>query len=105
MKKISDFFHYLDTVPFQYSHQENDFNEVFHENLNLRRFSSEGPGISIGDVNNDGLEDVFLTNAQNFKDRLFIQQKDGSFYEIYQEAFEKDSLYEGVDAIFFRCRR
>jgi hypothetical protein len=95
------FFHNLDTVPFQYSHQENDFNEVFRENFIPRRFSSEGPGIAIGDVNNDGLDDVFLTNAQNFKDRLFIQQKSSSFYEMHQEAFEKDSLYEGVAAIFF----
>ena len=49
----------------------------------LNRFGT--PGISIGDVNGDGLDDFFLCQEPGLPNRLFIQQKDGKALELSKE--------------------
>ena len=49
----------------------------------LNRFGT--PGISIGDVNGDGLDDFFLCQEPGLPNRLFIQQKDGQAVESSKE--------------------
>ena len=49
----------------------------------LNRFGT--PGISIGDVNGDGLDDFFLCQEPGLPNRLFIQQKDGNALELSKE--------------------
>ena len=51
-------------------------------------YSKEGPGISVGDVNADGLDDFYIGGATGSFGTFFIQQKTGSFnprgYQIIQ---------------------
>src|SRR5256884_162583 len=64
--------------------------------------SAQGPPLAVGDVNRDGLDDVFIGGAAGVPGRLFIQRKDGSFVESTQGqpwAAEKD--YEDWGALFF----
>ena len=49
----------------------------------LNRFGT--PGISIGDVNGDGLDDFFLCQEPGLPNRLFIQEKDGQVVESSKE--------------------
>ena len=49
----------------------------------LNRFGT--PGISIGDVNGDGLDDFFLCQEPGLPNRLFIQQNDGKALELSKE--------------------
>ena len=49
----------------------------------LNRFGT--PGISIGDVNGDGLDDFFLCQEPGLPNRLFIQEKDGRAVESSKE--------------------
>ena len=49
----------------------------------LNRFGT--PGISIGDVNGDGLDDFFLCQEPGLPNRLFIHQKDGKALELSKE--------------------
>ncbi len=61
-------------------HKEDDFNDYTKDRLLPFMLSREGPAIATGDVNNDGLEDVFIGGAYNGSTgQLLIQQKDGSF--------------------------
>ncbi len=83
-----------------YLHQENDFNEFNREILLPKMFGSEGPALAVGDVNNDGLQDVYIGSSKWKTSALFIQNKNGSFTKSKQPQFTLDSTYEDVDACF-----
>ena len=54
-----------------------------------------GPPIAVGDVNGDGLDDVFIGGAAGVAGKLFIQRKDGSFVESTKgQPWEADKAYE-----------
>ena len=52
-----------------------------------------GLGISIGDFNNDGWDDIYISNDFFEQDYYYINQKDGKFKEMLQEAFGHTSLF------------
>ena len=64
-------------------------------------YSTQGPALASGDVNNDGLEDVFIGAAKDHTSMLFIQNKANQFLPKPQKAFEVLSTSEIVDAVFF----
>ncbi len=59
-----------------------------------------GPHISVTDVNQDGLEDVFIGNAKLKPSQLFIQQSDFSFKSVQEDLFEKHKTAEDLDQAF-----
>ena len=64
--------------------------------------SRQGPPLAVGDVNGDGLDDVFIGGAAGVPGKLFIQRKDGSFVESTQgQPWEADKAYEDWGALFF----
>ena len=83
-----------------YLHEENDFNEFNREILIPKMFGTEGPALAVGDINNDGLDDVFIGSAKWKTSALFFQNKNGTFTRSYQPQFALDSTYEDVDACF-----
>ncbi|HLF46508.1 MAG TPA: VCBS repeat-containing protein, partial [Chitinophagaceae bacterium] len=82
----------------QYLHEENPFNEFDREPLIPFMSSREGPALATGDLNSDGLDDVFIGSSKFKKPALFIQQANGSFIKSDQPALDADSTYEEVDA-------
>ncbi|MCC6727326.1 MAG: VCBS repeat-containing protein [Saprospiraceae bacterium] len=83
-----------------FKHKENPFVEFDRERLTPNMVSSEGPALAIGDVNGDGLEDVFFGSSKRTKSVLFYQKPNGSFVENTPKAIQSDSLFEDVDAVF-----
>ncbi|MEN9569541.1 MAG: hypothetical protein RL172_772, partial [Bacteroidota bacterium] len=83
-----------------YVHHENVFNEFNREPLLPHMLSTEGPALAVADINNDGLEDVFIGQAKLQHNALFIQQANGQFKKIQSAALYADSMYEDADAVF-----
>ena len=46
------------------THEENRFNEFDREPLLPHMLSTEGPAFALGDVNNDGLNDIFFGSSK-----------------------------------------
>jgi len=85
----------------EFKHVENDYVD-FRKQILLPHFlSTQGPRIAKGDVNNDGLEDLYFSGAKESPGRLFIQKKNGSFELQVQSCFEKDKGCEDIGALFF----
>jgi hypothetical protein len=84
-----------------FQHEENDFLDYDREPLMPHRLSTEGPALAVGDVNGDGLDDIFVGGAKWQAGRLLIQRPDGTFLAGSERVLGADSLHEDVDAAFF----
>jgi enediyne biosynthesis protein E4 len=62
-----------------YHHAESFFHDYGFQSLLPQKYSQEGPFISTGDLNGDGLEDFFAGGAYGQQGKIFMQQADGSF--------------------------
>lgn len=58
-----------------------------------------GLGISIGDLNNDGWDDIYVSNDFFEQDYYYINQQDGTFREKMKEAFGHTSLFSMGNAV------
>ena len=85
------------TIPFK--HKENKFNDFDREELIPHRMSVLGPAMAIGDVNDDGIDDVYLGGAIGQSGKLFIQNTDGTFGKGNTIGIHKK--HEEVDALFY----
>ena len=85
-----------------YRHAENgDFVDYNRDPLLKQMFSREGPALAVGDVNGDGLDDVYLGGASNQPKALFIQQKSGGFSEKIISTNGLELAQEDMAAQFF----
>ncbi len=89
-----------DGQPFSHTHQENVFDDFEHQVLLPHKLSQFGPALARGDVNGDGLEDVFIGAASGFDAKLYLQTKEGRFEEEETSLWEAEKVYEDVDALF-----
>ncbi len=84
-----------------YSHVDPYFNDYNLQVLLPHKLSQIGPAIAKTDVNNDGLEDIFLGGGHTQAGQLLVAKKNGTFATITIEDFEKDKRKEDVGACFF----
>ncbi|NOZ03614.1 MAG: VCBS repeat-containing protein, partial [FCB group bacterium] len=89
------------TFPLQYRHIENKFNDFQREPFIPHKLSTEGPKIVKGDVNGDGLEDLYIGGAKGSAGQLLIQTESGTFRSTNEQVFQKDKISEDIGATFF----
>ncbi len=88
-----------------HKHIENEFNDFKREVLLPHKMSTLGPALSVGDINQDGLDDFFIGGAMGFEGAVYTQQPGGFFTKTQQKAFSSDKWHEDTDALFFDADR
>jgi len=82
-------------------HSENAFNDFTVQRLLPNYLSREGPALAVGDINKDGLNDVFWGNAKGATSKLFYQTKTGNFQQLPLNVISKDSSGEVTASSMF----
>jgi enediyne biosynthesis protein E4 len=82
-----------------YAHEESRFVDFKRDALLKQMYSTLGPALATGDVNGDGLDDVYLGGAAGGPKKLFVQQRGGTFVDQSPAAFLADTAAEAVDAV------
>ncbi len=83
-----------------YTHRENYFNDYDKQVLLPHKLSQLGPAIAKGDINGDGLEDLFVGGASGQEASVYIQNEN-SFEKIDNDIWTKHKALEDIDAVFF----
>ncbi len=82
-----------------FPHEEDDFIDFFREGLVYKMLSKEGPTATIGDVNGDGFQDVFVGGASRQVGQIYLQK--GTEFQFQSGNFEDESRFEDTAAHFF----
>ena len=82
-------------------HRETDYDDFQREPLLPWKLSQLGPGLAVGDVNGDGLEDLYLGGAAGQSGMLSLHDATGRFRPMPQPCFEADQASEDMGALFF----
>ena len=96
-KPASLFTDISDISGINFKHVENPFEEFDYEPLMPHRFSHEGPCLAVGDVDKNGLEDLWIGGPVDIPGRLILQKANGTFVVKNMP----DSIYEDTGGLFF----
>ncbi|MGB5821968.1 MAG: VCBS repeat-containing protein [Saonia sp.] len=81
-----------------FKHQEDSYIDFNRQKLIPYQISDRGPATAIGDLNNDGKEDIFFGGSMRIPSKIYIQ-KDSSYTEQQILSIAKDSIKEDVSAV------
>ncbi|MEL6559590.1 MAG: FG-GAP-like repeat-containing protein [Bacteroidota bacterium] len=84
-----------------YKHKENRYDDFKAEVLLPHKTSQFGPGIAVGDLNGDGMEDFYVGAAHKYPGGLFYQNTSGSFTQQKFKWLLQDRFHEDEGVIFF----
>ena len=87
--------------PVSYHNATNIINDFKRQPLLLNPLSFSGPCLIKGDVDGDGLEDIYAGGGSGQPASLFVQQKNGALIQKNEPAFDSDKMSEDADAVLF----
>ena len=87
--------------PISLEHQSPVINDFDRQPLLINQLSFNGPCITSGDLNKDGLDDILFAGSIGMIPTLYIQQKNKSFIKSKQTAFEAAPTQEGSAVALF----
>ena len=84
--------------PPDFTHKENSFVDFDRDRLTYHMLSTQGPKFTIGDINNDGMPDMYVGGAKGQPGALLVQSNQG--FEVDNQTFLDFKRHEDTDAIF-----
>ena len=92
---------YSDSISVKFRHRQSNFSDFVNQPLLPHSVSTRGPKMAIGDVNGDGVEDIYICGSAGQPGKLFVQQNNSDFEFMKQNAFLSNAGGEEIDAQFF----
>ena len=86
--------------PIAFSHVQLEYNDFKRQPLMPVMFSQCGPRIQAGDLNKDGLDDLFIGSSQGQPAELYLQREEGVFNAMDIPALYADTLSTTTDIVF-----
>jgi len=80
-----------------FEHREDRYVDFDRQKLMPYQISDRGPATAVGDINGDGLDDVFFGGSK-YKPSQWYLQSDGEFQPEFKPGIQKDSINEEVVA-------
>lgn len=84
-----------------YQHEGFNENDFKRQPLMLSMYSQTGPIVAKGDVNKDGLEDIYISGDQNKQAKIYLQDSKGEFKEMPGFAIGDENVSGNSAALFF----
>ena len=84
-----------------FTHKENDYIDFDYEGLISKMLSQEGPSLAVGDINDDGNDDVFIGGAKGQAGKIYLNKGNNSFGVTVQKDLDVDADFEDTAASFF----
>lgn len=91
---------FTESKSISFNHKENGFNDFQKEVLLPYKQSTLGPCMTTGDVNGDGLDDIYIGGAHKQAGALFINKGD-AYQAKALASFKEDAKHEDMESLFF----
>jgi len=82
-------------------HQEDNNIDFYYERNLPKMLSREGPKAAVGDVNGDGLADVYIGGTKGHPGQLYLQIAEGKFEKKTEPAFDQFADFEDEAVLLF----
>ena len=92
---------FKEVTKLDFTHKENNYNDFKREIMLPHMLSTLGPKLAVGDVNKDGIEDVFIGGAKGSAGGIYLQTRSGDFIKSNKIDLHSDAFSEDMGAIFF----
>ena len=86
-----------DNLNINYEHKEDAYIDFQRLPLIPFKVSELGPAVVVGDLNEDGKDDIFFGSSKYRQSSIFLQTDEG--FEIQEFTNTKDAVYEDVSAV------
>ncbi|MGB3607583.1 FG-GAP-like repeat-containing protein, partial [Psychroserpens sp.] len=87
-----------DNLGIHFAHEEDNYSSFNRQKLIPYQISDRGPATAIGDLNNDGKDDIYFGGSK-FKPSIVFFQLDTAFVKNDIKTFSRDSIVEDVVAL------
>ncbi len=88
------------SIGINFRHQENVYDDYNDQILLPHKLSEYGPHMAVGDINKDGMEDLYICGAHKQAGAIYVQNKNNSFVLNQNKDLTKDKVFEDGDAQF-----
>lgn len=99
--KLAKFEDARSTTGIVFKHAEDDKIDFNVQRTLPHKFTQSGPGMAVGDINNDGREDLVIGGSMGYDFSLFVQGGDGKFMSKKPRARNDAKLEEDTGLLLF----